>query len=159
MADSSTFLFPAARALLVLHALVALALGGASTHLALVALRLLRGRPGLTRLARIYAQVVGATFVAAFALGLLLYPTFRYHVRGLFLDRHEPWASNLFDMKENLAALGLPTALGLFFLGRRLTPDGEPGPVRWFAFAALWTWLTVALAIVFGLVVTSVKGV
>src|SRR4051812_34865753 len=123
MGEPSTFLFAGGRLLLVLHALVALALCGACTHLAIVAVRLLRGPRGLGRLARIYAQVVSATFVIAFALGLLLYPTFRYHVRGLFLDRHAPWASNLFDIKENFAALGLPFAIGLFFIGRRFDPE------------------------------------
>jgi hypothetical protein len=158
MGETPTFLFSSARTLLVLHALVALALGGASTHLALVSLRLLRGHQGLARLARIYAQVVSVTFVAAFAVGLLLYPSFRYHVRGLYLDRHAPWASNLFDLKENFAALGLPCAIGLFFIGRRLDPAREPGMIRWFAFASVWTWLTVVFGVVSGLVVTSVKG-
>ena len=103
----SVFLDGAAKPLLVIHALVAFALLGASTHLAIVSIQLLRGRSHLGRLARVYAQVIGATFSAAFAVGLLLYPHYRYDVRGLFLDRYEPWASNLFDIKETLAALGL----------------------------------------------------
>ncbi|MBK7865395.1 MAG: hypothetical protein IPJ65_43720 [Archangiaceae bacterium] len=158
MGATTTFLFSSARSMLVLHALVSVALAGASTHLALVGLRLWRGERGLTRLARIYAQVVAATFVGAFALGLLIYPTFRYHVRGVFFDRHEPWASNLFDMKENVAALGLPCAIALFFIGRRLEPDRDPEIFRWFALASVWTWLTIAFTIVSGLVVTSVKS-
>ena len=52
--------------------------------------------------------------------GGLVYPRYRYFVRGLYLDRYAPWASNLFDFKENLATLGLPLAIGAFVLAREL---------------------------------------
>ena len=148
-----------AKPLLVLHALAAFALLGACTHQALVAIALLRGRWHLARLARIYAQVIGALFVLAFAAGLLIYPRYRYVVRGLFLDRYEPWASNLFDMKENLVALGLPFALGLFFLGRKFDGTNDRVLVPWLAFSAISLWALVTFGVVSGLVITSVRGV
>lgn len=153
------FLDGAAKPLLVLHALAAFALLGACTHQAIVAVQLLRGKLHLARLARIYAQTIGALFIAAFSLGLALYPHFRYHVRGLFLDRYEPWASNLFDMKENLLALGLPLALVLFVIGRRFDPREEPALLPWLSFASIGLWVLVLFGVVSGLVVTSVKGV
>lgn len=153
------FLEALARPLLLLHALIAVGLGGASTHLALVSIRMLRGNLSLGRLARVYAQVIGATYVAAFAAGLLMYPQYRYVVRALYLDRYEPWASNLFDIKENLAAMGLPLALGLFALGRRFEPTREPALVKWMAFMACAVWVLVVVTALSGFLVTDVKGV
>lgn len=158
-AMTAIFLEGAAKPLLVLHALVAFALVGACTHLVVVAIQLLRGRWHLGRLARVYSQVIGGCFVGAFGFGLLMYPHYRYHVRGLFLDRYEPWASNLFDIKENLAALGLPLALALFFVGRRLEPKEQGAVLPLFAYLAFAIWGLVVFAAVSGLVVTSVKGV
>jgi len=156
---SGIFLESWARPLLVLHACVALAAAGATTHLAIVGVRLARGEAHLARLTRIYAQVIGATYAAAFALGLLMYPHYRYVVRGLYLDRYEPWASSLFDIKENLAALGLPLALALFVVGRRLEPERDPAVTRWVAALAVAVWLVVVTTAVAGLLVTDVKGV
>jgi hypothetical protein len=155
----SVFLDSWAKPLLVLHALCAFALFGACTHQAIVAISIWRGRLHLGRLARLYAQLIGALFIAAFAIGLLMYPHYRYHVRGLYLDRYAPSISNLFDMKENLLALGLPLAVALFAIGRRFEPREEPLLTPVFAFCALSLWALVAFGIVSGLVVTSVKGV
>jgi len=69
---------------------------------------------------RIYAATLAVAYVVTFVLGLLVYPRFRYHVRALFLDRYEPWASNLFDTKENFAALGLPIATMLLVMSRAM---------------------------------------
>lgn len=146
------------RALLLFHGLLSFALAGASTHLALVTLSFLRGRPPKLRLARIYSVVAGLLFVAAFLGGALLYPDYRYAVRGLYLDRHAPWASNLFDFKETLAALALPLALGLLVLGRGF--DGEDRPARSaFAFCAFGVWLVVAFDVVSGLLVVAERSV
>jgi hypothetical protein len=149
----------AAKPLLVLHALAGFAALGASTHLVIVCVGLLQGRHHLGRLARVYATVIGSLFSGAFGVGLLLYPHYRYEVRGLFLDRYEPWASNLFDIKETFAALVFPLALGLFAVGRRLDPVRSPElvvPVTVFAAAV---WAATAFAVVAGLIVTSVRGV
>lgn len=155
----SVFLDGAAKPLLILHAFAAFALLGACTHQAIVAVQLLRGKLHLARLARLYAQIIGALFAVAFAIGLAMYPHFRYHVRGLYLDRYEPWASNLFDMKENLLALGLPLALVLFVVGRRFDPREEPALLPWLSFASIALWALVLFGAISGLVVTSVKGV
>ena len=153
------FLDGFAKPLLVLHALAGFALCGACTHQAVVAVQLLRGRTHLGRLARIYAQIVGGLFSLAFGIGLLMYPHYRYHVRGLYLDRYEPWASNLFDMKENLLALGLPIAVMLFAIGRKFDPREEKVLIPWFAASSLALWALVTFGVVCGVVVTSVKGV
>lgn len=141
--NAQTFLYGARKALLLLHFAAAVALLGSSTHLALRMPALLRGRPN-PRLERVYGRVVAATYSAAYLLGALLYPTYRYHVRALYLDRHHPWVSNLFDVKENLATIALPLAIALGVLGGRLADDADkrlrPLYASMSAFVALVVW-------------------
>src|SRR5581483_4091311 len=122
--DAQTYLYGARKLLLVLHAAASIALIGAATHHALQMPALLRGSPRV-RLECLYARVMGVAYVIAYALGALLYPTYRYHVRALFLDRHHPMVSNLFDIKENLATIALVLALAVGALGGRMTTDPE----------------------------------
>lgn len=115
--------------LIVLHALTALALGGASVHHAVIATQVLRGRPLHRRLAKLYSLVALCAYLATLLTGMLVYPRYRYFVRGLYLDRYAPWASNLFDFKENLATLGLPLAIGALVLAYELArPEPLPSP-------------------------------
>ena len=149
------------KALLVLHALLALAMGGAATHLLLVTLGIQRADrvfASKVRLTRIYSQVTGWLFTATLLIGAVVYPTYRYFVRGLFLDRYAPWASNLFDFKENIAAAAAPFAAGLVLLGRRF--DGNDPEVRLtLAVCAFVVFAAVAFDIISGLVIVSVRSV
>jgi hypothetical protein len=148
---------------LLVHALVALALGGASTHLALVAFALATGRPKRwqsARLAATYAKVTGTLFLVSIAIGALLYPTFRYRVRGLYLDRYAPWASNLFDMKEVLAALAAPLAIGLVVLGRRAPDEASSSEARLVFYLCSAVVFGVTLFnVISGLVIVSVRSI
>ena len=148
----------AARLLVLLHALAAIVLVGATTHHAIVAIGYLRGKPR-PRLGRIYAAVVAVTYVITFVIGLLAYPTFRYHTRALYLDRYEPWASNLFDMKENFAALGLPLVIGVLVLSRVLDPRRDRLLVGPYAGFVLMTAAIVWFGVISGLLITMVRGV
>ena len=153
-----TFLEPvilaqAAKPLLVLHALTAMALLGATTHLVIVKALRWRGRPK-ERLEALYSRLIAPLFVGAFILGLAMYPHFRVDVRARFLDSQQPWASNLFDFKEHMAALGLPLAVALFFLARR-GPASRPVADLF----AVVLWAIVAWAAISGLIITSVRGV
>ncbi len=143
----------AAKPLLVLHALTAMALLGVTTHLLVVKAMRWRGRPR-ERLEQTYMRLLAPLFGGAFILGLLMYPHFRVEVRARYLDSVQPWASNLFDFKEHLVSLGLPMAIALFFLARR-GPKARPVTDL---FAAL-LWAIVAWAAVSGLIITSVRGV
>ena len=73
--------------LIIAHAAAAIVLIGASTHNAIVALQLLRGRYN-ARLGRIYGTVVAISYGVTFALGAITYPAFRVLVRGGYLDEH-----------------------------------------------------------------------
>jgi hypothetical protein len=152
------FLQPWARALVVLHALSAIVLLGSSTHSAAIAVGTLRGhaRP---RLARLHTTVVAVSYATTMLLGALAYPTYRYQVRGLFLDRYAPWASNLFDIKEGFAAIGLPLALGASLLRGFADPDSDRRGRAPYAITALGTAALVWFSTVAGLVITLEKAV
>ena len=153
------FLEGFSRPLLVVHALLAGATLGACIHLVSVAVQLARGRVHLARLARVYSLVIGGGFSAVFLIGLLIYPVFRYRVRALYLDDAAPWASNLFDIKENLAALGLPLCLALFAVGRRFDPQTDAAALPALLYYAISLCALTGFAVVAGLLVTMAKGV
>ena len=152
------FLAGLARLLVVIHAAAAIVLVGSTTHHALIALGYLRG-VFKVRLGRIYAATIAVTWMVTFGLGLLAYPTFRYGVRALYLDRYEPWASNLFDMKEHAAALGIPLALGAFALSRVLEPKADRAMTRVYAAISALLVAIVWFDVIAGLLITMAKGV
>ncbi len=142
----------------MLHACAAIVLVGAATHHAVIAFGYVRGVYRV-RLARVYAATVAVTWVITFVLGLLAYPTFRYSVRALYLDRYEPWASSLFDLKEHAAALGIPLVLGVFALSRVLEPRKDRNLARAYAAYVAVIAALVWFDVLSGLVITMVKGV
>lgn len=110
---------------LLLHAVAAAALVGASTHLAIVTRRARAGRPQ-PRLLRVYPRFALAAYAINFALGAWMYPRYRVEVRAHWLDAHARWAAVLFDVKENLAALLFPALLSLWWISRRGGADRAP---------------------------------
>ena len=140
---------------LVLHTIAAGALAGSVTHLALVLRKARLGRPN-PRLQRLYPAVALGCFVAVYSLGSLLYPRYRVFVRADFLDEHAPWASKLFDLKENLATLLGPLLLALVVLSRAEDPAKPSRALLGCAAAvALGVWFNV----VAGILVASVRAV
>ena len=153
------FFYGARRALLVLHAGGSVVLIGAATHHALQMRHYLRGRFDRTQLEKTYARVVGAAYLFTFALGALLYPTYRVHVRGLYLDRFAPFFAGLFDVKEVYASLTLLIAAALFALSFTLRPSEERGLVPIYAALSFLVCGVVWLNVVAGLLIVSVRGV
>jgi len=150
--------------LLILHALGAIVLGGSSVHHAVIAVQALRGRRPRLRLARLYSLVALCAYLATLLTGGLVYPRYRYFVRGLYLDRYVPWASNLFDFKENLATLGLPMAVGALILARDLgqhlsTERRDSQALLLYGFLALGTATIVLFNIIAGFLCTGVHGI
>jgi hypothetical protein len=159
-AAPEVFLFGARRLLLVLHTAGSIVLIGSSTHHLLEMRHYLRGRFGRASLVRTYAQVIAVSYVVTFALGALLYPSYRVHVRGLHLDHHAPFYAGLFDVKETYASIALIVAVGLGVMGRVLEPKGEHGVlVRTYAGMSAVVCAVVWLNVVFGILVVSVRGV
>ncbi len=147
----------AARPLVLLHALAAIVLVGSSTHHALIAIGYLRGRYRV-RLGRIYAATVAVSYAITFGLGLVVYPAFRYHVRALYLDRYEVWASNLFDTKENFAALGIPLVICAVVLSRVMDPKEDAALARAYAAFVLLATVIVWFSLISGLLITMTRG-
>lgn len=75
-----------ARALLVLHVVVAAALVAVSTHLVLWLRHYPRGKFTRQRGVRIFAVVNAALFVATFIIGNLIYPVYKVRVRTEYLQ-------------------------------------------------------------------------
>jgi hypothetical protein len=134
------------------HGLCATALAGSMGHVGVLGTARLMGRsmaPG--RLAR-HARLALGALAVTFALGLLAYPHYRYAVRGLVLDRSAPWASNLFDLKENVAAFTLPLVAVVIALERDAVAPRLAGLFAVLACAGT------CFAMVAGLLVTLVHG-
>jgi hypothetical protein len=119
----------------------------------------LQGRFGRVALEKTYAKVVAVTYVVTFLLGAILYPTYRYHVRALYLDRYAWWAARLFDVKEVFASLALLVAIALGVLAYTLRPSEERWLLRVYATMSFLVCGVVWLDVIAGLVVTSVRGI
>lgn len=109
---------------LLLHAVTAGALVGASTHLAIITRRARAGKPQ-PRLLRVYPRFALGAFTLNFLLGALMYPHYRVAVRAHWLDLNARWAAVLFDVKENLATLLFPVLVTLWWLSRKSVTDRD----------------------------------
>jgi hypothetical protein len=152
------FLYGARRLLLVLHAGGSIVLVGAATHHALQMRHYLAGRFHREALEKTYARVVSVAYVLTFALGALLYPSYRVAVRGLWLDRHAPAYAALFDVKEVYASLTLTVAVALGALSLVLRPAESRALTRVYAGASFLVCAVVWLNVIAGLLVVSVRG-
>jgi hypothetical protein len=156
---SDLFLDGARRLLLVLHAGGSIVLIGASTHHALQMRHYLAGRFAREKLEKTYAKVVSVAYVFTYAIGALLYPSYRVRVRGLWLDRHALGFAELFDLKEVYASLTLMVAIALGALALTLRPTEERALTRIYAVMSLIVCAVVWFNVIAGLLVVSVRGV
>lgn len=157
--SSGVFLYAARRLLLLLHAGGSVVLIGAATHHALQMRHYLRGRFKATRLEKTYAKVVAVAYVFTFALGAIVYPTYRVHVRGYYLDRYAPFYAGLFDVKEVYASLALLVAIALGALAFTLKPDEERPLVPIYVAMSFIVCAVVWLNVISGIVIVSVRGI
>ncbi len=152
-------LYGARRALLVLHDAGAVVLLGAATHHAIAMRHYLRGRFERVAAEKTWARVVAASYVVTFALGAIVYPSYRYHVRGLYLDRYAPFYAGLFDVKEVFASLTLVVALAIGALSFTFRPREEPWLVRIYAAMSVLVCAVAWFDAVAGVIVASVRGI
>lgn len=152
-----TFLAPLAPALLVWHAAAGTALLGLATLNAVRAVARWRGQAPADPPSSL-AGWTAAAYLAAAAVGLTAYPTYRVAVRARYLDHLAPWASNLFDLKENLVALGLPLALAAWVVARGLDAGNDRRAIAFHAtcsvLAAFFVWVAAAI----GVATTSLRS-
>ena len=102
-----------AKILQFLHWLAAIASTAACVHLIV---RLARSRQD--KRAYVHARTLLVAYLSLYGLGCLVYPTFRVRVRAEFLDSAYPWATGLFEIKEQAATLALLPVIGVFLLLR-----------------------------------------
>jgi hypothetical protein len=109
---------------MLMHGLLAIALAAAVGQTLVLVIRALRGRAE-SRRERLWSAATAWLYAATTAFGALAHPAYRYYVRALYLDYHLPYASNLFDIKEVFATIGLPLAVGAALLSRALRGGDE----------------------------------
>lgn len=119
-------------ALLILHGLLSIALLGALTHQA-VALWWPAQRGGQRfvdrfrgRQAIVFTNAIVVLYVLTFALGALLYPSYRIDVRVVLEDLQVYAPTGAFELKEHFAALGLGLLPAYWYYWRQ--PAGD---FRW----------------------------
>ena len=143
----------AARALLLLHAVLGFTAVFAGTHHAVHAVLAALGRPQGRALRR-FGWIAPLAVVAQALCGLALYPVYRVRVRAADLERSAPFVVQLFDFKEHLAALALVLVIAAALAGR--SSADAPAQTRWpvaalSATGAAFLWV----AAVIGLYVTA----
>lgn len=155
----AVFLESAAKPLIVLHALLAAALLGSVTHAAVEVVGYLRGSPRRPALERLHTRLSLWLYGALVLVGALVYPAYRVRVRHEVFDVSAPWASNLFDIKETYAALGLGLAVAAWVLSRRERPAQERGAsLGLYAFCSLGVAATVWFASISGLYLSLLEA-
>jgi len=158
-APSPIVLYGVHRVLLLLHAAGSLTLLFAATRHAVLVRRYLGGRFDDIAREKKWAKTVATAYVGTFCLGALLYPTYRYHVRGLYLDRHAPVFAGLFDVKESYASLTLVVAVALGALALTLRPAEERWLVPVYAAMSALVCAVVWLDASIGILVVVVGGI
>lgn len=154
------FLEPWAKVLLVAHAVTAVALAGSVGHMGYECWRILRGSLRNAWLLRVHARVGFSLYVLQFVLGALAYPTYRVRIRHDHFDRHLPWLTNLFDVKEMWAAFGLAVFGAVFAMSFALKPEEREQRPLTVGFASLGMLVTaiVLFASVSGYVIVSYRS-
>ena len=150
------------KTLLVLHGLVAMVLVGSAGHLGWESLLwLVRRKARNAWLQVTHARVGAVLYAIQFALGLVIYPTYRVRVRHDVFDVSMPWATNLFDSKEMLAAFGLAAFAALFAMSFAVRPreEADRPMVGVFATLGLLASLVVMYSAVVGLILVTRRSV
>jgi hypothetical protein len=115
---------------MLVQGLLAIALAASVAQSLVLVVRTLCGRAEPRR-DRYWSAVTAWLYAATMVIGALAHPTYRSLVRALYFDHHLTWASNLFDLKELFATIGLPLAVGAALLSRALRgADEEDRTIR-----------------------------
>lgn len=178
------FLEPLARPLLLVHALAAAVLVGATTHHLVWCRGYLRGHFGRARAERRFAAVAATAFVLTFVLGNLLYPTYKVRVRAEYFDNPPAVAAELalraaqrpaaaqpppvatlspiahwFDIKEHWVALGCAASVILWLMSRLVHPKEHQGALPLYLGLSLVQCGTAWFGALVGLITASYRSV
>lgn len=147
-----------AKPLVLVHALAGFVAAATAIHLAVHATSGLR-RGAFPPRGRTYAVVMAVSFAICLATGLIAYPNFRVHIRGLVLDRFAPSMTAVFEIKEHLGVLVVPFVALALVMERATRAERSAHGSRLFAATAWIAAATLAGCVVMGLLVTMERGV
>jgi hypothetical protein len=147
-------------ALLIIHGILAVFLLGAITHQAVGTVwpvakkssgfvQAVRGVNGMS-----YTNVVIILFLVTFAIGTIIYPTYRVSVRTILQEYHDFKPEGMFEMKEHLLALSLALLPIYWFLWRAPTAGNRVARAvvtSLIAVAVWWGFLT-------GHIINNIRG-
>jgi hypothetical protein len=146
--------------LLMIHGIMAVFLLGAITHQAVgVAWPVTKKGTGFVSAVRgvngmNYTNVVVILFVVTFALGTIIYPTYRVNVRTVLQEYRDFKPEGMFEMKEHLLALSL-ALLPIYWYFWRTASEANRGAravlTGMIAFAVWWGFVT-------GHVINNIRG-
>lgn len=159
MPEATVFLQSWGKPLLILHALTGILLLGSMTHHVLLVVPYLWGRYPKLRLEKLYVKVAFVAYSLTFGLGAVVYPNYRYHVRHLHFDKHLPWASNLFDIKEHWAGIGMALFVAFLLISRVIDPQKDRAMLGVYAFLSITLALIVWFNTISGLLLVSYRSV
>jgi hypothetical protein len=146
--------------LLIVHGILAVFLVGAITHQAVgIAWPVTRRATGFFNAVRgvngmSYTNAVVVLFVVTFALGCLIYPTYRVNVRTALQEYRLFKPEGMFEMKEHLLALSLALLPVYWLFWRRASDANRVARValtNLLAFAVWWSFLT-------GHIINNIRG-
>lgn len=147
-------------ALLIIHGILAVFLLGAVTHQAIgVAWPLTKKSSGFVQAVRgvngmSYTNAIIILFLVTFAIGTIIYPTYRVGVRTILQEYHDFKPEGMFEMKEHLLALSLALLPVYWYFWRTASPANRlPRAVLTgiLAFAVWWGFLT-------GHIINNIRG-
>ncbi|NKB68944.1 MAG: hypothetical protein GKR89_17900 [Candidatus Latescibacteria bacterium] len=129
------------------------------THNLVLVVGFCRGRWGKKNLQQLYVKIAFISYCAVFALGALIYPTFRVRVRAEYFDAELPHATGLFEVKEHWAALGLALFIAYFAISRRFDPEVDRGMLGLYSGLCFILYGICVYLLVAGFYLTTLKGV
>ena len=153
------FLEEWAKFFLFLHFVGAMVLAGSMTHNAILVVGFCRGRWDKLDLQKLYVKIAFIAYCAVFALGALIYPTFRVRVRAEYFDLHLPQATGLFEVKEHWAAIGLALFIAYFAISRDFNAATDRRLLALYSGLCFTLYLICLYLLVAGFYLTTLKGV
>ena len=132
--------------LLIIHGILAVLLLGAITHQAIAAAWPITKRsPGFWSAIRSvngmnYTNAVIVLFVVTFALGTIIYPTYRVNVRTVLQEYRNFKPEGMFEMKEHLLALSLALLPIYWFFWHRASEANRVGRAVLTSLIAVAVW-------------------
>ncbi len=159
MSGTEIFLYAWAKPLLILHTLLAVLLLGSMTHNVLIVVPYLWGKFRKTKLEKLYVKVGFVSYLLTFILGALAYPNYRYNVRALHFDKELHWASNLFDVKEHWAGIGLALFVAFLLLSRVIEPKSDRQMLGIYVFLSVSLAVIIWFNVISGLLLVSYRSI